>query len=89
MAYILHILTNLVSQPPDEVCISLSPFIRGGNQGRQNLSDLPRVTHLVCDAARIQSQCCLALHAATFNKASTVCLDFTHIISFTLYNPMR
>lgn len=64
-------------------------YIIISNHGIKKFSDLPLVTHPVSDAAKIQSQGCLALHSATVNQASTVFLDFTHIIFLILYNPMR
>lgn len=80
MAYTSHVLTHVVSTTLYEGCGSLSPpFIRGGNQGIERLSDLPTVPQLVSDAASIQSQSCLALYSDTFfNKAATVYLAFTH-----------
>lgn len=49
----LHVFTYLVLQPLYVICISLTPFIRGGNGGRETLSDLPVVIQLVSDADQL------------------------------------
>ena len=67
--------------------VSLSPFIRGGNEGKERLSDLPLATQLTRDAATVQSQCRPAPHSATSSTVSAVRLFFTHTISFPLSNP--